>query len=148
MAKRMLLWIVIISLCLLPGCGGGEAPQSTASVPLEVRLDEFFAADEGFHGTVLVAVGGQVLLCKGYGMADNARGTICTPSTVYPIGSMTKQFTALAILQLCQRGKLSLTDPLSKYLPGLITAVGYVSLVKGQTVKMEAPVATCFWSSK
>lgn len=119
MAKRFFLWMLMLSVCLLWGCddGGGSSSQLTQTELAARRLDELFAKDANFHGTVLVAKEGGILLCKGYGMADNARGTICTPSTVYPIGSMTKQFTSLAVMQLYERGKLDIADPLSKYLP-------------------------------
>ena len=70
-----------------------------------------------FSGSVLVAKDGIVLLSKGYGMADYARKIANTPQTKFRIGSITKQFTALAIMQLRQQGLLDIHDPLSKYIP-------------------------------
>jgi len=67
---------------------------------------------------VLVAQNGKVLYQKGYGLADVARGAPFTPDTKSRIGSITKQFTASAILKLQEEGKLSVQDKLSKYFPG------------------------------
>jgi D-alanyl-D-alanine carboxypeptidase len=68
-----------------------------------------------FVGAVLVARNGKVLFEKGYGMADVTWDVPVTPQTKFNIGSLTKQFTGLAILQLAQAGKLSLDDPISRY---------------------------------
>ena len=82
------------------------------------RADKYVSgyADKGqFMGAVLVARNGKVLFEKGYGMADLAWDVAVTPQTKFNIGSLTKQFTGLAVLQLAETGKLSLDDPISKY---------------------------------
>jgi CubicO group peptidase (beta-lactamase class C family) len=66
---------------------------------------------------VLVAQNGIVLFKKGYGLADVAHGARFAPDTESRIGSITKQFTASAILKLQEQGKLSVQDKLSKYFP-------------------------------
>jgi CubicO group peptidase (beta-lactamase class C family) len=68
-----------------------------------------------FSGTVLLAKDGKVLLRKSYGMANYELGVPNTPETVYRIGSITKSFTALSILQLEERGLLNVEDPVRKY---------------------------------
>jgi len=73
----------------------------------------------GFSGTVLVARGDEVLLENGYGLADAERGTRNTKDTVFEIASVTKPFTAAAILRLEQDGELKLSDPIAKHLPGV-----------------------------
>ena len=70
-----------------------------------------------FMGTVLVASGGVVLLNEGYGLADVADGRANSPDTQQRIGSLTKQFTAAAILLLQERGLLYVNDAVSNYLP-------------------------------
>ena len=65
-----------------------------------------------FSGSVLAAKGGQVILSQGYNTADREHGVPNTPQTVFRIGSLTKQFTALAVLQLQQMGKLDVQDPI------------------------------------
>jgi CubicO group peptidase (beta-lactamase class C family) len=86
--------------------------------PVGAKADGHLAAlaGKGFSGTVLVAIGGKIVLRKGYGLANRAEGWPCEPDTVYCIGSITKQFTAAAILVLEQAKKLSVDDPLSKHL--------------------------------
>ena len=69
-----------------------------------------------FTGTVLVARNGEVLLAKGYGYANAEWKTPNTLQTEFRIGSLTKQFTATAIMQLREQGLLSLQDSLCKYL--------------------------------
>ncbi len=66
---------------------------------------------------VLVARDGKILFERGYGWADRARHEPVTPQTKFRIGSITKQFTAAAILKLQEAGKLSVRDPLSKFIP-------------------------------
>ncbi|KNY29309.1 serine hydrolase [Pseudobacteroides cellulosolvens] len=75
------------------------------------------AQNSNFHGTVLVEKAGKVILAKGYGMANYENSIPNTTSTRFAIGSMTKQFTAMAIMQLLERGKLKLDDKLIKYFP-------------------------------
>ncbi|TMD71869.1 MAG: serine hydrolase, partial [Chloroflexi bacterium] len=74
------------------------------------------AAHQQFSGSVLIAQHGQVLLSKGYSMADWDQGVPNTPHTRFYLGSTTKQFTAMAILILQQQGKLHVHDPLCSYL--------------------------------
>ena len=75
------------------------------------------AERNGFSGVVRVEKDGKTLLERGYGMANRAAKIAFSPATVVQIGSNTKDFTAVAILQLQQAGILSLRDPLSKYFP-------------------------------
>lgn len=67
--------------------------------------------------TVVVAQDGEILFEKGYGRADAEQGVAAGPGTVYRIGSITKQFTAAAVMRLVERGELSLDDPITDYLP-------------------------------
>lgn len=86
----------------------------------ENKIDRYLkAANElwGFEGVALVAVDGKVILSRGYGMANQAVGEPNTPRTRFYIGSITKQFTAAAILRLQEDGLLDINDPISKYLP-------------------------------
>lgn len=60
---------------------------------------------------------GEILFTRGYGMADVERAVPITPSTVFNVASLSKQFTAFAIALLAQRGKLTLDDDIREYLP-------------------------------
>lgn len=70
-----------------------------------------------FSGTVLVLKNGSILLKKAYGLADYEWNIKNTVDTKFQLASVTKQFTATAILQLVEKGKLLLNDKLSKFFP-------------------------------
>ena len=97
------------------------AAAATASCPNPAFLREAQSAlaaydDAGlFSGAVLVAANGRPVLRRGVGLADRELGVAATPDMKFRIGSITKQFTATAILQLQEAGKLSIDDPISKY---------------------------------
>lgn len=80
---------------------------------LEAVIDRW--KDKGFQGAVLVAKDGKPILRKGYGMADREKKRANTPETLYDIGSITKMFTAAAVLRLEQDGKLRLEDKIGKW---------------------------------
>lgn len=78
--------------------------------------------------SVLVLRDGEPLLRRGYGQADLEAHVAATPRTNYRLASVTKQFTAAAILLLAEDGKLSLDDPLRKWLPSLPAATDPITL--------------------
>lgn len=67
--------------------------------------------------TVGVVSGADLVWSRSYGLADIEKKIPATPATVYRIGSITKQFTALMLLQLVQDGKVRLSDPVEKHFP-------------------------------
>jgi len=69
--------------------------------------------------TVAISIDGNVAYRKAFGFSDISSKAPATTDTVYPIGSISKQFTAACVLLLAQDGKLSIDDPLSLYVPGL-----------------------------
>ncbi len=81
------------------------------------KIDRYLnrAVENGYSGSVLIASNGKVLLTKGYGLADSEKKLPFTADTVFDIGSITKQFTAAAILKLEMQGKLSVQDPITKF---------------------------------
>jgi D-alanyl-D-alanine carboxypeptidase len=90
--------------------------EADALRALSARADRLGGDDE-FSGAVLVARDDRVLFGHAYGRADRKRGVPNTVSTRFRIGSMNKMFTAVAILQLVEAGKVKLTAPLGTYLP-------------------------------
>lgn len=76
-----------------------------------------YAADQTFMGSVLVAQGDQVIFNKAYGFADAGWNIPNGTDTEFDIGSLTKQFTAALVLLLQEDGRLSLSDPVGKFLP-------------------------------
>jgi D-alanyl-D-alanine carboxypeptidase len=83
-----------------------------AKVLLRKHLD---AGD--FSGVVLVADHGKPVLREAFGLANREFNIPATPDTVFRIGSTTKQFTAAAVMQLVEQGKLGLDDPIARYYP-------------------------------
>jgi len=73
----------------------------------------------GFSGAVVVARGERILLSRGYGLADRSTGRRITPETLFDIGSLSKQFTAAAILALAEDGRLRLDAPIAHVLAGV-----------------------------
>jgi CubicO group peptidase (beta-lactamase class C family) len=87
---------------------------SNVATPWEQEADRFLRQNT-FNGTVLIAREGEILFCQGYGKANASKA--CSPETVYRIASISKQFTAAAILQLEERGLLHVNDTIDKYIP-------------------------------
>ena len=69
----------------------------------------------GFSGVVLVSKKGEIILSKGYGWADRKNKIPNSPSTVFNIGSVTKQFTASAVLKLVEQGRIETSDKIGSY---------------------------------
>jgi CubicO group peptidase (beta-lactamase class C family) len=81
------------------------------------KIDSYLESSvtNGFSGVVLVSKKGEIILSKGYGWADRENKIPNSPSTVFNIGSVTKQFTASAILKLAEQGKIKTSDKISSY---------------------------------
>ncbi|MBY0353226.1 beta-lactamase family protein [Candidatus Babeliales bacterium] len=90
--------------------------SETAIQLIDTALQQL-AAQQEFAGSVLITRNGTALLRKAYGLADDAQGIPNTPDTAFGIGSITKSFTAVLILQLAQEGKLSVDDCVSTVIP-------------------------------
>lgn len=93
------------------------AAQAQTAVEKADQLLKAYADQYKFHGTVLIAKGDDVLLNKGYGLSNAEQKKSNTETSIFQIGSITKQFTAALVLKLQEAGKLSVTDKLSKYFP-------------------------------
>ncbi len=87
----------------------GLGAQSRQPCPPRGIFEDCFAL-YSFHGSALIAKGGEVIFEGGFGLSDVESGESKTPDTVFRIGSITKQFTAAVILQLQEEGLLSITD--------------------------------------
>ena len=81
------------------------------------NIDRYLSAMEvlGFSGAIIVSKGNEILLQKGYGLADRKARRPYTSKTIQTCGSITKQFTGAAILLLESRGMLSVNDTITKY---------------------------------
>lgn len=110
---RLLILLLLAPAIVAAADLADEVVKGDAGKRLDIHMSAL--EDAGFSGTVLVAGNGEILLHKGYGMADRGRKIACRPDTIFDIGSITKQFTAAAILKLEAAGELSTDDPLSSF---------------------------------
>lgn len=107
---------------LLVACAAGD----TRMERIEMLMQAYEGAVPG--ASVLVLRDGKALVRRAWGLADMEAGTPASPSTNYRLASVSKQFTAAAILLLVQDGKLGLDDPVHRWLPALPPATATVTL--------------------
>lgn len=92
-----------------------------ASQALADEVDDYLEAQRAKHHipgvALLVVKEGETVKCQGYGLANVEHQTPVTPDTVFQLGSIGKQFTATGIMLLAEDGKLSVDDPIRKFLP-------------------------------
>ncbi|MGN0688179.1 MAG: serine hydrolase domain-containing protein [Oscillospiraceae bacterium] len=91
-----------------------ESVKNAAYSEYITKADAFLTKED-FQGAVLVAKGEDIIYAAGYGYADKVSGTACTARDTFEIGSISKQMTAAAVLQLYEQGRLSLYDTLDRY---------------------------------
>jgi CubicO group peptidase (beta-lactamase class C family) len=110
--------ITSLSLNIIPRPAKFALPRMTERDALAAFRDKLKqeAAADRFSGAVLLAKNGTPIFTSAYGMADRDKKIPITINTKFRIGSMNKMFTATAVLQLAQAGKLEPSDPLGKYL--------------------------------
>lgn len=111
--KKTILFLLIFT-AMLVSCK--ENPYKEETAKLDQLCTALFPADEP-GAAVLVMKDDQILFDKGYGIADIEAKAPIDGNTFFNIASVSKQFTAVAILQLAEAGKLSLEDPVSQYFP-------------------------------
>ena len=118
---RLMRWCSSFLLLLFSAVPGMPQPSPAAeeervAAEVDAYLKPYLDAG-AFSGAVLIARGGKVILSKGYGMANYELDAPNTPQIKFHIASVSKSFTAAAILLLEERGLLKTTDPLSKHIP-------------------------------
>lgn len=100
-------------------------PQTSSSQDIASKADEYLSATGKmgkFSGAVLLAREGKVVVSQEYGLANLELNVPNTPKTKFRLGSMTKQFTAMGILMLQERGKLKIEDSICKYFPDCVAS--------------------------
>lgn len=99
-----------------------QVTRAQSNTSYEAQIDSLYSHlnQTSSPGIALAVVrDGKIILSKGYGMADLEHGMKITPSTVFDIASLAKQFTGLLICKLAAEGKISLQDDIRKYIPEL-----------------------------
>jgi CubicO group peptidase (beta-lactamase class C family) len=108
---KISLLLIILQLAILPAAFGQKKTE---------KLDELinkYTEYGQFNGSVLIAEKGKVIYKKGFGLANMEWDIPNQPNTKHRLGSITKQFTSMLIMQLVAQGKLDLNVPISTYLP-------------------------------
>lgn len=116
-AQRVLAAIFAV-IVLAWGAPSQAGPFTSSEVARVDRLvADSLAASGAPSASVAVARGGEIVFARAYGVTDLVSRRPATTATRYRIGSVSKQFTATAILLLADRGKLSLDDPVARWIP-------------------------------
>lgn len=139
--RRARAWSWLLAAALLAACSSPSEPEKSAAPtppapptheqpaptptpealnPLAKSVDELLssaASADRFAGSVIVVDGGKEVLAKGYGDANRSTKAQNTPDTVFCIGSVSKGFTAAAVLALADDGKLKLSDRVAGFFP-------------------------------
>ncbi len=121
---------LVIASTLLPGCAPAGDDARNKGLDLPSRIDAVLAgaSADGSGFAIIVELDGEVIVSNGYGHADRESRSPFTPETIAQIGSLTKQFTATAVLHLAEAGKVELMAPLRTYLPELESPAGDITL--------------------
>ncbi len=111
-----------LTMVTFAGASAGTRAAEPPAASFDRIGEEALATKKAPGFSFVVVRDGAVVYARGFGVADLASKAPVAPQTRFAIGSLTKQFTAAAILLLAQRGRLALDDPLSKYAPELPNA--------------------------
>ncbi|AXT21066.1 class A beta-lactamase-related serine hydrolase [Flavobacteriaceae bacterium AU392] len=114
----MKLYSIIYSLLLLTLTSCGTHFVLDENLPLEDKVDKYFTyltEEKNFHGVVLISRKGNVLINKGYGSASDERQLSMKSETILDIGSITKPFTAAAIMKLVEQNVLDTEQKITDF---------------------------------
>ena len=119
---HMLKMYFAIAVAIHPFAAGAQQPPAPVTAPALTTAQIDAAIGQAYQphepgAVVLVAKDGKTVFRKAYGLADVARGTPMTPDMQLRLGSITKQFTATAILLLVDEGKIKLADDITRFIP-------------------------------
>lgn len=118
MAIHKIRSVVAALMLCMAAASGSAAPQSAAAVRYDL-IDAYVAAelkaDRVPGGALVITKGSRIVHARGFG--DDGNGRPVTPSTGFLLGSMSKSFTALAVMQLADQKRIQLDAPAKKYLP-------------------------------
>lgn len=125
---KQLFLFTLIAIGLITSCSNTDQSGNSIKSSNEYvaandtckKIDEYLSQlekEKNFSGGLLIIRNGEKIFSKGYGWADKENKIRFTPSTLASMGSITKAFTAAAIMKLAEQGKIFLTDPLKKFFP-------------------------------
>jgi CubicO group peptidase (beta-lactamase class C family) len=125
--KKIVFWMLVVCSSTCVGFylwvknADVDTPPHKPSVEAALKLDSLFHAlssKRGFNGNVLISQNGEVVYKNSFGYSDLKTKVPLNLESAFQIASITKQFTAMAIMMLHDEGKLNFTDTLQKFFPG------------------------------
>lgn len=116
LVHAILVFILLVGVTSLTAAQSALMSDEDLAKAINETLTQSYKPNEP-GAAVIVVKDGKVLFRKGYGMANLELGVPVEPDMVFRLGSITKQFTAVAVLMLAEQGKLSLSDEITKFLP-------------------------------
>jgi D-alanyl-D-alanine carboxypeptidase len=125
-ARRLALLLAVALVGLLPSC---SHMHTRAAARAEAAFASCFPPGAP-GGVILVSVAGRTVLRSAYGLADVEREVAVEAHQAFPVGSVTKQFTAAGVLRLADRGAVHLDDPIGRYVRGLSPAVAAITIAQ------------------
>lgn len=147
MFRLIILFAALLAVWRAPG---PVSTPATGSAELKAAIDSFLdrrIATDSFSGAVLVARNGRIAYQRAAGIADRQSGAPMTLDTRLQIASTTKLFTQIAIRQLEQAGKLSLSDTVGTFLPNYPNAVVRSKVTIDQLLRHRSGVGS-FWNER
>lgn len=128
MPTTLLRPLVIVLSALVVACVAPKAVVTPATTPPAILAAMNDYAGDGPGAALLIIQDGKPVLRQGFGFADLEAGRKVTPTTSFRLASVSKQFTATAILLLAQDGTLSIDDPIRRWLPELPVVADAITL--------------------
>jgi D-alanyl-D-alanine carboxypeptidase len=114
---------LLLALVLVPFAARAQTPLSPdAKAKIDTVVTQVLSSTKVPSASIAIVKDGRIAYLQAYGLARLSPPMEATPQMQYPVGSISKQFTAAAVLMMAQEGKLTLDDPVSKYLPNLTRA--------------------------
>src|SRR5579862_5013684 len=117
-ARNAAALALAVAILPAPGRAGGPAQLGAETTGrIDVAMNAILSSSHAPGMSIAIARDGNTVYAGGYGFANLQTRAASTAATHYEIGSVTKQFTAAAILQLQERGKLAIADRLGRWVP-------------------------------
>src|SRR6202020_3456572 len=114
---KSLLFLPLVSLTVAPPAGAELSPEAKSRI--DAAVSQVLSSTKVPSASIAVVKDGRIAYLQAYGQARLSPPMDATPQMQYSVGSISKQFTAAAVLMMAQEGKLTLDDPVSKYFPEL-----------------------------
>src|ERR1700761_8941145 len=117
---KSLLTFTVVSLASIPALRAESTLPGDARATIDAAVNQVLSSTKVPSASIAIVKDGKIAYLQAYGLARLTPHMEATPQMQYPVGSISKQFTAAAMLFLAQEHKLTLDDPVSKYLPDLV----------------------------